>query len=118
MSDERTIAVERMQHMMEAADAIAEYVARGREVFDADQAVRDAILFRIVVIGEAAKAVVQRDPSLATDLSEVEWTALARMRDRITHQYWAIDAQIVWDTAREDIPEVRRLISVALARLS
>ena len=44
MSDERAIAVERIEHMVEAADAIAEYVARGRAVFDADQAVRDAIL--------------------------------------------------------------------------
>lgn len=118
MSDDRAIAVERMQHMVEAAEAIAAYVARGRRVFDADAAVRDAILFRIVVIGEAAKAVVQRDPTLATDLSEVEWSALARMRDRITHQYWAIDAQIVWDTAVEDIPEVRALLVGALRRLA
>ncbi len=103
---------------MDAADAIAAYVARGRNVYDADAAVRDAILFRIVVIGEAAKAVVQRDPTLANDLSEVEWSALARMRDRITHQYWAIDAQIVWDTAVEDIPEVRALLVEALRRLS
>jgi uncharacterized protein with HEPN domain len=118
MSDDRAIAVERMQHMVEAAEAIAAYVARGREVFDADAAVRDAILFRIVVIGEAAKAVVQRDPNLATDLSEVEWSALARMRDRITHQYWAIDAQIVWDTAVEDIPDVRAILVGALRRLA
>lgn len=118
MSDERAIAIERMQHMIEAADAIAGYVARGRAAFDTDEAVRDAILFRIVVIGEAAKAVVQRDPALARDLSDVEWSALARMRDRVTHQYWAIDSQIVWDTARDDIPDVRSLLAVALARLS
>jgi uncharacterized protein with HEPN domain len=118
MSDERAIAVERMEHMVEAADAIAAYVARGRTVYDSDAAVRDAILFRIVVIGEAAKAVVQRDPTLATELSEVEWSALARMRDRVTHQYWAIDAQIVWDTAVEDIPEVRALLAEALRRLA
>lgn len=78
----------------------------------------NTILFRIVVIGEAAKAVVYKDPALATDLSDVEWSALARMRDRITHQYWAIDSQIVWDTAREDIPDVRGLIAGALARLT
>lgn len=117
MSDERAIAIERMHHMVEAADAIADYVARGRGVYDVDAAVRDAILFRIVVIGEAAKAVVHRDPALATDLSDVEWSALAKMRDRITHQYWAIDAQIVWDTAVEEIPEVRAVLAGALKRL-
>ncbi len=118
MSDERAIAIERMQHMVEAADAIAEYVARGRPVYDADPAMRDAILFRIVVIGEAAKAVVRRDPTLATDLSDVEWSALAKMRDRITHQYWAVDPQIVWDTAVEEIPEVRAILASALSRLA
>ncbi len=117
MSDERAMAVERMQHMVEAADAIADYVARGRVVFDGDVAVRDAILFRIVVIGEAAKAVSRRDPALAADLSDVEWSALARMRDRITHQYWAVDAQIVWDTAVDEIPEVRAILAEALRRL-
>ena len=118
MSDAREISIERLAHMVEAADAIASYVARGREVFEADSAVRDAILFRIVVIGEAAKAVAQRDPELASELSEVEWSALARMRDRITHQYWAVDTQIVWDTARDDLPLVRDAIAGALKRLS
>lgn len=118
MSDSRAIAIERMQHMVEAADAIAAYVARGRAEYEADEAVRDAILFRIVVIGEAAKAVVQRDPALAADLSQVEWSALARMRDRITHQYWAVDTQIVWDTAVEEIPAVRSLLLTALSRLA
>lgn len=117
MSDDRAIAVERLEHMVQAADTIAMYVARGRAVYDTDAAVRDAILFRIVVIGEAAKAVVHRDPALANDLSEVEWSALARMRDRVTHQYWAVDDQIVWDTAVEDIPEVRALLADALKRL-
>lgn len=36
MSDARAIALERIQHMVEAADAIAGYVARGRAAFDAD----------------------------------------------------------------------------------
>lgn len=118
MSEDRAIALERLEHMVEAADAIAAYVARGRAVYDDDAAVRDAILFRIIIIGEAAKAVVQRDPALATELSDVEWSALARMRDRVTHQYWAVDDQIVWDTAVEDIPEVRAILADALRRLS
>lgn len=118
MSDAREITLERLEHMVEAADAVAAYVARGRAAFDTDPAVRDAILFRIVVIGEAAKAVAQRDPGLAAELTEVEWSALARMRDRITHQYWAVDTQIVWDTATADLPVVRDAISSALKRLT
>ncbi len=47
-------------------------------------------------------------------LSEVEWSALVRMRDRITHQYWAVEAQIVWDTAVEEIAAVRAILAMAL----
>lgn len=117
MSENREIAIDRMQHMVESADAIAEYVARGREAFMGDQALQDAVLFRIVTLGEAAKTVVQRDPSLANEMSSVEWSALARMRDRVTHQYWAIDPEIIWDTATDDIPVMRQILAEALQRI-
>lgn len=107
-----------MRHMVEAANAIIDYAVRGRDAFDADSAVREAILYQIVVMGEAAKAVVRADQLLADELSEVEWSALARMRDRLTHQYWALDRQIVWLTATQDIPEIRRVLTAAIARLA
>jgi uncharacterized protein with HEPN domain len=99
--------------MIAAADAIAGYVARGRSVFDADSAVREAIVYQIVVIGEAAKAVTAADTTVATDIPEVEWSLLARMRDKITHQYWAVDREIVWSTAAVDIPEIRKALAKA-----
>ena len=98
--------------MIAAADAIAGYVSRGRSVFDADSAVREAIVYQIVVIGEAANAVTAADPSVVTDVPSVEWSLLARMRDKVTHQYWAVDREIVWSTAARDVPEIR----TALAR--
>ena len=56
MSEGREKANVRLWHMVEAADAIIAYTQRGREEFDQDQAVRDAILYQVVVLGEAAKA--------------------------------------------------------------
>jgi uncharacterized protein with HEPN domain len=103
--------------MLEAATAIASYAQRGRDAFDADAALRDAILYQMVVLGEAAKAVVNADSALAGELSEVEWSPLARMRDRLTHRYWATDREIVWLTAIQDIPVLREVLSKAIARL-
>jgi uncharacterized protein with HEPN domain len=48
--------------MVEAADAIAGYVGRGRSAFDSDPAIRDAILYQVVVLGEAAKAAIAAGP--------------------------------------------------------
>lgn len=103
--------------MLAAAEAIGHYVERGRAAFDSDPALRDAIVYQIVVLGEAAKAVIAADPSLETELPQVEWSLLARMRDKVTHQYWAIDQETVWSTAKQDIPTIRDLLRGALEAL-
>lgn len=56
MSKGRAAAVDRLRHMLEASDAIMRYTQRGRDAFDNDSAVQDAILYQIMVLGEAAKA--------------------------------------------------------------
>ncbi len=103
--------------MVEAAEAITTYTARGRAAFDSDPAVRDAILYQIVVLGEAAKAALAADPSLPASLPEVEWSPIARMRDRVAHHYWATDRDVVWTTATIAVPELRRALDAALKRL-
>jgi len=104
--------------MLEAADAVLSYTGRGREAFDRDAALRDAILYQVVVLGEAAKAAVAADPSLASEVPDVEWSPIARMRDRVTHHYWATDREVVWATATVAVPELRRAIAAALEQLT
>ena len=117
MSDDLEIAVERIDHMIEATTKVAAYVSRGRAMYDTDSVLRDAILYQIVVLGEAAKAVARRAPQLAAEVPGVEWSAIAKMRDRITHQYWALDDDIVWNTAVEDVPLIQQRLSDARRRL-
>jgi len=103
--------------MTEAAETIGVYVARGRDAYDQDEAIRDAILYQVIVLGEAAKAALIADASLETELPEVEWSPIARMRDRVTHRYWATDPEIVWSTATVAVPELKRALTSAIARL-
>jgi uncharacterized protein with HEPN domain len=69
------------------------------------------------VLGEAAKAALIADPSLVRELPQVEWSPIARMRDRVTHRYWATDPEIVWSTATVAVPELKRALASALTRL-
>ena len=103
--------------MLEATKSIEGYVSRGRSVFDSDPAIRDAIVYQIVILGEAAKAVLAADPTLEAEMPGIEWSPLARMRDRVTHHYWAVDREIVWATAERDIPAIQQLLLTMLARL-
>lgn len=85
--------------MMDAVQAISRYAARGRKAFDTDPAIRDAVLYQIVVLGEAAKGALAADPTLETSFPDVEWSPIARMGDRVAHHYWATDRELVWQTA-------------------
>jgi len=66
-------------------------------------------------MGEAAKAALAADPSVEGELPEIEWSELARMRDKMIHQYWAVNAEIVWATASRDVPAIRAVLLKALA---
>lgn len=118
MSKGRSVALDRMQHMIEAAQLILEYTERGRSVFDKDRSVRDAIVYQVIVLGEAAKAVIAADPTLEHELPEIEWSLIARMRDRLTHHYWTTDSEVVWSTATTAVPELRAALGAAISRLS
>jgi uncharacterized protein with HEPN domain len=71
----------------------------------------DAILLNLHIIGEAVK-------KLPDDLRErhpdVAWREIAGLRDFISHAYFALDSDIVWDAVERDIPAlldaVRRII--------
>jgi uncharacterized protein with HEPN domain len=118
VSEARSAAIGRLHHMIEAAHAIEAYTARGRNAFDADTAIQDAILYQIIVLGEAAKSVAKADADLTNELSEVEWSLLAKMRDRVAHRYWETDRELVWATATKDIPELSATLSDAITRLA
>ncbi len=100
--------------MVEAADAI-EVSLRGvdRAAFLADRDKRDAVLMKLIIIGEAAarlpKAFRKRYPL-------VEWEDLIIFRNLAVHVYFAVKWENVWTAASKDAPEVRRLVGDILAK--
>jgi uncharacterized protein with HEPN domain len=61
----------------------------------------------IEVIGEATK----RIPKAFKDKrKEVPWKKMAGMRDKLIHEYFGIDVEILWKTVTEDIPPLKQLI--------
>jgi uncharacterized protein with HEPN domain len=68
-----------------------------------------AVLHALQNIGEA----VTRLPEKVTSLSpEVPWQRIKAMRNPIAHDYAGIDADIVWKTVRERLPELKAATSL------
>lgn len=81
-------------------------VTRGRDAFEADVILRHAAKSIIADIGEAAKNL----DDLADQIPDVPWTQIARMRDRVSHQYFDVDYDVVWGTLTTDLPDLERAV--------
>jgi uncharacterized protein with HEPN domain len=64
-----------------------------------------------MVIGEAA---ARLSLQFRTAHPQLEWRDIANFRNIAIHAYFTVDWQIVWVTAREDVPELRRVVSAIL----
>ena len=69
--------------------------------FTEDPKTVDAVLRNFEVIGEAAKNIPE---DVRREYSDVPWSEMAGMRDKLIHGYATIDLQIVWTTIQEEIP--------------
>jgi uncharacterized protein with HEPN domain len=63
------------------------------------------------IIGEAVKQIPEEIRSLRP---EVEWKRVGRLRDILIHQYFGVDAQIVWDIVQNKLAPLEQAIKVLL----
>ena len=101
----------RLQHMAEAAEAIARFVAgRDRTDLDSDEMLRFAIVRALEIIGEAA---VRVSDDAKHKIVDIPWPDIIGMRNRIVHAYWDVNRTIVWKAAAEEVPALlERLRSI------
>ena len=71
-----------------------------------------AVLFNLVVIGEAAKNI---DDDLRSEAPDVPWSSYAGLRDVIAHQYFRVQREIVEETVKRDLPILRAAVDRLLA---
>jgi uncharacterized protein with HEPN domain len=76
-----------------------------------DETLRRAFVRSLEIIGEAAKKVPD---TFRSQHPNIEWRAMAGMRDRLIHDYFGVDYELVWDVVKNRIPELRGQISSIL----
>jgi uncharacterized protein with HEPN domain len=90
--------------LIESGEKIERFVSgRTFETFLSEEAIFDAVLFNLQVIGEATKKLPAEARSA---LSEAGGAGPARLRDLIAHHYFALDAEIIWEVATTHVPRM------------
>jgi uncharacterized protein with HEPN domain len=82
---------------------------RNLESFRADDLIQSAVLFQLLVMGEAAKRVT---PALSTRHREVPWSKMAGMRDRLIHGHDVVRLEVVWTVIALELPAVSERLRV------
>ncbi|MBE9158211.1 DUF86 domain-containing protein [Nodosilinea sp. LEGE 06152] len=96
----------RLRHMLDAANqAIAFMEGRSKLSLDADAMLLLAVVKAIEIVGEAAAKITKERQA---EIPQIPWSQIISMQNRLTHAYFDIDTDVLWQTIVEDLPELIR----------
>ncbi len=98
-------------HILEAIHRINHYTEDLTEAaFLGNELVQDAVIRNIEIMDEAAKNMERRHPDFSEQHPDVPWEDIYLMRNRVSHGYFSIDLEIVWNTIQNDPPVLERQV--------
>ena len=93
--------------MLRAAGQARAYIeGMSREDFLADAKTQDAVIMKLLVIGELAAQLIDEHAEFVASHPEIPWHQMKGMRNRMVHGYFELDLDIVWNTLQAAIPDL------------
>ena len=95
------------EHMLKAISQIEKYISGlNEQTFQEDSKTLDAVIRQLAILGEAANGI----PRDLVEDSPIPWQMIVGMRNKLIHDYMGIDAELVWDTASNQLKTLKKFI--------
>jgi len=87
-----------LQDILDAIISIKEFLEDvDYESFRNDKKTQYAVIRALEIIGEASKKV---PIEVRDNYAVIPWRSITGMRDKLVHDYFGVDTEVVWNTAR------------------
>lgn len=98
----------RFQHILDAIIEIETYSLNADfSDFMKNSMMRFACIKQMEIIGEASNQISDENRA---KFSGIEWSQLIGMRNIFVHEYFGVDANLVWDIIKDDLPGLKEKI--------
>jgi uncharacterized protein with HEPN domain len=82
--------------------------------FKEDEKTVFAVVRALEIIGEAAKKIPL---DIRTRFENIPWREMTGIRDKLIHDYFGVDVEVVWKTVTEDLLKLKPLIKQMINEL-
>ena len=104
-----------LEDIVEASERIASYLKDlTYSEFETDQMRIDAVIRNLQIVGEAVKKLPD---SIKNGYPNIAWQEIAGLRNRVTHVYFDVDIDIIWDVVQIELPMLKTQIQQILKEI-
>jgi len=97
-------------HILDAITEVEKYVLKvDYKTFKENSMMRFACIKQLEIIGEASNHITSETKE---NFSTIEWAQIIGMRNVFVHEYFGIDSNLIWETIRVDLPDLKEKISL------
>lgn len=105
-----------LEHILECITEIQKYVKGVSEMrFARSTLLQDAVMRRLELIGADVKKLPEK---IKENNKDVPWKQISGSRDILAHDYFDVDFELLWQTIKKDLPQLKKKILVIIKDLN